>query len=271
MRREEKTGQVTRIHLRRKVSLAVLVVDDFSGKPVVSPDVTVTAAEMLTRPVRKGDGYFLFLDCPVPALEVSVRAWAYHPVTVRVELAALSPLRPVVKLRLTPNRNYSIPYQTTCLEGTAPAGTELRVVCENDPRPLRLLYDYETRGALEGKLLLLYDPTASDPEGREFALFRKGESEPECFTVREAAEDEEGGCLLTAPLARDCKKAGATVLPVAAARSDGEGRFFLPLRTLPVKTYQCRVLWRTPEGEARQRRLELEPGRVTRLNLNEQE
>ena len=268
MRSDGNAERVVRIHLRRKVSLAVLVVDDFTGRPVVTPDVAVAAAGVLERPVRKKDGYFLFLDSPLPVLDVTVQAWAYHPASVRVELAGLSPLRPVVKLRLTPNRNYGVPNETTCLEGSAPAGTDIRVLCENDPRPLRLLYDYETAGKLDGRLLQLYDPTASDPEGREFALLRKGESEPECFTVRKTAEEYEGGCVLAAPLARDCKKAGATVLPAAAVKADGDGRFFLPLRTLAVKTYCCRVLWQPPEGGRHQLSLELEPGRVTRLDLN---
>lgn len=267
MKSDWNAERITRIHLRRKVSLAVLVVDDFTGRPILTPDVAVSAAGVLERPVRKGDGYFLFLDSPAPVLEVSVRAWAYHPAAVRVELAGLSPLRPVVKLRLTPNRNYSIPNETTCLEGTAPAGTEIRVLCENDPRPLRLLCDYETAGAEDGRLIRLYDPASSDPEGREFALLRKGESDPEFFTVREAAACEEGGCLMAAPLGRPCKKAGATVLPAAGARADAEGRFFLPLRTLAVKTYQCRILWKTPGGTSRQETLEAEPGRVTRLDL----
>ena len=269
MRREQNPDPVVRIRLRRKVSLAVLVVDDFTGRPIVTPDVAVTAAELAVRPVRKGDGYFLFLDSPAPVLTVTVRAWAYHPARARVELGTLDRLQPVVKLRLTPNRNYAVPYQTTCLEGTAPAGGELRVLCRNDPRPLRLLCDYDPEGPSGGLLLRLYDPAASDPEGREFALLRRGEEEPECFAVRRTGEDGEGGCLLAAPLARPCRKAGATVLPVTSARADERGAFFLPLRTLAVRTYECCVLWRAPEGPWHTQALELEPGRVTRLDLRE--
>ncbi|MEG0780712.1 MAG: hypothetical protein RR426_08920 [Oscillospiraceae bacterium] len=265
MLHEWSSETVTRIHLRRKVSVAVLVIDDFTGRPVTCADLSVSAEQMLGKPVRKGDGYFLFLDCPVPALDITAQAWAYHPGRVRVEPEKLSPLRPVIKLRLTPNRNYSIPNQTTCLEGCALPGTLLRVFCENDPRPLRLLYDYAKKGDAAGCLLQLYDPTASDQEGRQFALLRKGETEPECFEVRETGE--EGDCLLTAPLARDCKKAGTTVLPISTAIADGEGRFFLPLRSLPVKSYQCRILWTAPDGTRGQQALELEPGRVTTLDL----
>lgn len=253
--------------IRRRVSAAVLVLDDFTGRPITTADLQVTAAEVLERPVRKGDGYFLFLDSPVPRLEITARAWAYHPATVQVELSALSPLRPVVKLRLTPNRNYSIPLQTTCLEGGAPPGTAVQAFCLNDPKPLRLLYDYTREGPGAGRLLQLYDPSGSDLEGRRFALLRKGEEQAEAFSVLDCPEGVEGGCLLSAPLERDCRKAGATVLPVYTATADDSGRYFLPLRSLPVKTYACRVRWNVPGGDWREQALELEPGRVKRLDL----
>ena len=258
---------VTRARVRRRVSAAVLVLDDFTGRPITTADLQVTAAEILRRPVRKGDGYFLFLDSPVSKLHITARAWAYHPATLEVDLSALASLRPVVKLRLTPNRNYSIPMQTTCLEGEAAPGTEIQVFCRNDPRPLRLLYDYGRDGPEGGRLLQIYDPTGSDLEGRRFALLRKGEEQAECFSVLDRLEEVEGGCLLAAPLERDCKKAGATVLPVSTAAADGSGRYFLPLRNLGVKTYLCRVLWAAPGRDWQEQTLELEPGLVRRLDL----
>lgn len=259
---------VTRLRVRRRVSAAVLVLDDFTGRPITTADLTVTARELLERPVRKADGYFLFLDSPVQKLEITARAWAYHSATAEVDLAALPPMRPVVKLRLTPNRNYSIPLQTTCLEGSAPPGSAVQVFCRNDPRPLRLLYDYETGGPEKGRLIRIYAPAGFDLEGRRFALLRKGEEGAEYFTVQDTAE-EEGGYLLSAPLKRDCKKAGAALLPVFTASTDDSGRYFLPLRDLAVKTYVCCVRWAPPGGGWREQTLELEPGRVTRLDLGE--
>ena len=258
---------VTRGRVRRRVSAAVLVLDDFTGRPITTADLQVTAAEILSRPVRKDNGYFLFLDSPVPRLEITARAWAYHPASVQVDLDSLPALRPVVKLRLTPNRNYSIPLQTTCLEGSAPPGWAVLAFCRNDPKPLRLLYDYTRDGAEAGRLMQIYDPSGADLEGRRFALLRRGEERAECFSVLDSLEGVEGGCLLAAPLERDCKKAGATILPIFTATADESGRYFLPLRSLPVKAYACRVLWAPPGGAWREQELELEPGLVTRLDL----
>lgn len=258
---------IVRVHIRRRVSAAVLVLDDFTGRPITAADLEVRAAEILDRPVRKGDGYFLFLDSPTPTLTVTARAWAYHTATVQVDLSALPALRPVVRLRLTPNRNYSIPLHTTCLEGAAPPDTRVRAFCLNDPKPLRLLYDYAAGGPEGGRQIQIYAPDGSDLAGRRFALLRKGEEQAECFTVLDRLEEVEGGCLLAAPLARDCKKAGATLLPVLSASADEQGRYFLPMRSLAVKRCLCRVLWAPPGGSWREQTLELEPGRVTRLDL----
>lgn len=263
----EDRGQVTRVKLRRKVSVAVMVLDDFTGRPIRSPDLEVTAAQVSGLPVRKQDGYFLFLDCDAPALDIAARAWAYHPGTVRVEPATLPPLHPVIKLRLTPNRNYAIPQQTTCLEGEAPAGSQIRVICANDPRPLRLLYDYKRSGEAGGRLIQLYTHGPGDLDGRLFALMGKAGEASAFFQVRETLDAEEGRYLMDAPLERDQKKAGTTILPVSAARADAKGAFFLPLRSLPVKRYQCRVLWAPPGGVWQEQALELECGRATRLAL----
>ncbi|MEG0779884.1 MAG: hypothetical protein RR092_05580 [Oscillospiraceae bacterium] len=260
----------SRIRLRRKVSAAVIVIDDFTGRPITGAQVAVTA-EGMGKPVRKQDGYFLFLDCTAPTLAITARALTYHPCTVQVALSALPPLRPVVKIRLTPNRSYRIPQQTTCLEGTASPGANLRVFCENDPRPLRLLYDYAKGGEAGGRLIHLYDPTASDLEGKQFALLRKGEDKADFFEVQELQEGEEGACLMTAPLERDCKKAGTTILPVTMAQADEKGMFFLPLKGIAATEYQCRVLWAPPGGVWTTRTVTLACGRVTRLDLRDDE
>ena len=57
------------------------------------------------------------------------------------------------------------------------------------------------------------------------------------------------------------------MLPSFTASADDSGRYFLPLRSLAVKAYDCRVLWAPPGQDWREQTLELEPGRVTRLDL----
>ncbi len=256
---------MTRIRLRRKLTAAIQVIDDFTGRPVDSSDVQVRVAQSLKRPIRKADGYFLFLDLEAQTLDITVEAWAYHAAQLRVETGSLSALYPVVKLRLTPNRNYRIPQKTTCLEGNISPGTQVRVFCENDPKPLRILYDYQCRGPMDGRLLQIYDPLGGDLGGRQFALLGRGEQEPEFITVQETLDSMEGGCILAEPMGRDHKKAGTTVLPLFAASADERGHFFLPLKQIPVKEYVCRVCWRQPGEPWQETKMTLESGRVSKF------
>lgn len=259
---------ITRVHLRRKLSLAVQVIDDFTGLPITTGDVRVEAAQMFAPPVRKADGYFLFMNSPESVLDITARSWAYYPAALRVELAQLDQLNPVVKLRLTPNRSCRLPLQTTCLDGVAPAGSTVQVFCENDPRPLRLLYDYRCKGEGGGYEIRLYDPAQNDLEGRGFVLLRKDDENPEFFTVQSATR-EEGGYLLSAPLKLDAKKAGTTILPLMTVQAEENGRFFLPIKPIAVKTCVCRVRWSVSGDKWQERSIELEPGKVTRINLTE--
>lgn len=258
---------VTRVRLQRKVSLAVQVIDDFTGQPITAADVRVEAAQLLSKPVRKGDGYFIFLDSTEPVLDITARSWTYHHTAMRVDLTQLKPLNPVVKLRLTPNRSCRIPPHTTCLEGKAPAGSMVQVFCENDPRPLRLLYDYQCAGRENGRFIQLYDPAQSDLDGRSFVLLRKDEAIPEYFTVQMSVADEEGGCLMMAPLSRDYKKVGTTVLPVMNVQAEENGSFFLPVREMAVKSCRCRVRYTGSDGTWQECSMELEPGKVTQMDL----
>ncbi len=256
---------VTRIRMRRRVTAAVQVIDDFTGKPVDSPDLRVRAEQVLTPPIRKPGGYFLFLDLQAQGLDITVEAWSYHSAKLHIDPGTLSALHPVVRLRLTPNRNYRIPQQTTCLEGTLPPGSKVRLFCENDPRPLRILYDYRRTGPMEGRLLQIYDPLGGDLGGRQFVLMHREDREPEFLTVQETVEELEGGCLLASPLDRDHKKAGTTVYPLYTAGADENGHFFLPLKQVAVKEYVCRIFWRAPGGPWQEQTMTLQPGRVGRF------
>ena len=149
----------------------------------------------------------------------------------------------------------------------APAGSVVQIYCENDPRPLRLLYDYQRSDGGDGHLIRLFDPTQSDLEGRGFVLIRKDAEEREYFTVRVAVAGEEGSFLLAAPLSRDCKKAGTTILPLMTVQTEGNGAFFLPIKPMAVKSCLCRIRWSVSGDEWQERSIELETGKVTRIDL----
>ncbi len=254
---------VLRARIHRKVSLAVLVIDDLTGKSIHSSDLKLVCKETRAKAIGKPDGYYIFLDCPVSVLTVEVSAWAYHGTTVAVELASLPPLHPAIKIRLTPNRRYAIPAGTTCLEGQAKPGTRVFVHCENDPKPLRLLYDYEADHAE----IQIYDPAGQNHEGRILALLVKGEKAPHFLTLGDET-DGEGGYTLGKPYGKPCPKAGTTLLPVSCVTADENGDFFLPLPPLAVQTYQCAIQWEE-DGKNHLLKQEIPCGKVTAIHLDQ--
>lgn len=258
---EWKDNGIFRGRIRRKVALAVMVIDDLTGKPIHCPDLTLVCRETRTKAICKPDGYYVFLDCNVVVLTVEVTAWAYHPAVLAVELAQLSPLHPAIKIRLTPNRRYAIPANTTCLEGTAPPESQIFVHCENSPKPLRLLYDYE-KGSRE---IQIYDPAGQNHEGRTLALLSKGKQQLQHLTLGDVTS-EEGGYQLTKPLESNHPKAGTTLLPVSAVTADQYGTFFLPLPPLAVQIYDCHIQW-TAAGETHAMKREIPCGNVTAIHL----
>ncbi len=253
---------IVRARVRRKVSVAVMVVDDLTGLPIKGSHVQVSCLETTVQPVQKQDGYFLFLDCVAPVLTITAQGWAYHPRTITVKQGDLPPLMPAVKLRLTPNRNYAIPQNTTCLQGTAPMGAHISVYCTNNPKPLRLLYDYKAKAGD----MFLYDPSNQNQEGRTFALVAKGDTAPVYVTLSTPLE-EEGHYRLEQPLAKAYTKAGTTLYPVSTVEVGVDGNFFLPLPAMAVQTYQCQVLWQVGAQQPQMLEQQFPCGKVTALHL----
>ncbi|MFI3312570.1 MAG: hypothetical protein R3Y62_01655 [Eubacteriales bacterium] len=256
---EWKDNGIHRGRIHRRVSLAVMVIDDLTGTCIHTPDLKLVCGETRAKALGKPDGYYVFLDCPTPILTVEITAWAYHSAVVAVELATLPPLHPAIKLRLTPNRRYAIPANTTCLEGAAPPEAQIMVHCANSPKPLRLLYDYVANSAQ----IQLYDPTGQNHEGRTLALLSKGTTQ---YITLGDSTPEDGGYLLSKPLGQNLPKAGTTLLPVTAVVADKTGGFFLPLPPLAVQSYDCVIRW-TAGGEAHTTSQQIPCGKVTAIHL----
>lgn len=266
----QRQGEILRARARNRLCAAVLFVDDFTGRPIESRELSVSAAELPTAPVSKPDGWYLFLNYGGDTLTVTVSGRYYEQKTVTLDCASLDPLSPVLRVRLTPNRSCPLPPHATCLEGMALPDREVRLWCANDPGVMRLNADYSPDGEAEGRLLRLYDPGSSDPSGRCFALLRKGSQKAEIFTVRQRADGEEGGCILDAPLRGPCKKMGARIYPVYLTRTDGQGRFFLLLPSAAAGTVlACRIQVQQPDGSWECFEAEQEAGKYARLELKQ--
>ena len=252
-------AEILRAHPRNRLTAAVLFVDSFTGRCIRSQDLDVRGAEMTTAPVSKQDGWYLFLNYEGEKLTVTASGRMYSEKTVEISCRELSPLNPVVRIRLDPNRSYPAPPNTTFLEGRVQPEQQICVWCRNDPHTVLLSRDYSGKQNEIG----LYDPSGTQLAGRSFALLRKGAKKAELFTLTQCAGEEEGSYLLTAPLKNSCKKTEATVFPVYTTQSDRMGQYFLLLPGMGTEKLSCRI--RISGGNAKEYTAELEPGKLNRL------
>lgn len=257
-----------RVCPRHHLVAALQFFDDFTGRVICSRDLHVRAEELAEEPVSKPDGWYLFLDHEGEVLTVTVSGRFYSEKTVKIFCRKLDPLNPVVRIRLNPSRSYAIPSHATCLEGIAQPDEKISVWCSNDPRPLRLVCDYLCGGDSQGRQICLYDPSGSYLEGRSFALLGKGEEQAEIFTVNQCPEGKTGPCFLENPLQRDHKKAGTSIFPVFSTQTDPTGKFFMLLPGMATEKLCCQIRICKNDGAMREVTVELEAGKITRLNLD---
>lgn len=261
----EHRYEILNTNFGRRLSAAVMLIDDFTGKPVTPGDIKITAKEVQEEPLHKSDGYYLFLNYRGKILTITVKSKFYVEQTVEVSCEELPPLRPVVLIRLIPNSRYAFPLHTTCLEGKTKPGGIIRAICKNNPHPLKLISDYSLS---DKQSINLYNPNNIDLEGRTFALYRKGGRKPEYFTIKEPQDDEKVRFLMSAPLKKGCKKAGAVIFPVIISQADETGTFFMLIPKMNVKIYQCIVQLQNEDGSWTEQNIELEPGKITKMHEN---
>jgi hypothetical protein len=245
----------------RRVSVAVLVLDDFTDQVLSGPAIQVSVPGMVGKPIRKSDGYFVFTSDQGPVRQVEVQSMFYARETVDVDPAQLNPLHPVVRIRLKPNRRYAMAGSATCLEGSAEPGSEVRLIHGSHPHPLRLLYDYSNKQ----REISIFDPEKRELSGKVLAIQGKDQKEPEIFRILEMTDREQGVCLIDRDLKHDYKKIGAAIYPVYMARADEQGEYFLFLKDLSEKESLCTV--QAVGRKTVRRELSLAANRTNRLDL----
>ncbi|MCC8024465.1 MAG: hypothetical protein LIP16_04080 [Clostridium sp.] len=251
--------------MKTSVSFVVMLLDDFNNKVISGSSARVWIPNEKP-PIPKAGGYYVFTDVRQRQFELLVESAMYESQRVEMDLAGLHSPGQIIKLRLVPNRSYLLPSGTTCVEGRAEPGSQIRIFTTRHVNPMKLLYDYSHRG--EGaQELKLYHPEEADMEGRLLYIEHKSGT-GEFFRILKAGQ-EAGTYILPEPLCNSYKKIGTALYPVYGARADQRGEFFLPI--FPTGKgpcpYTCMAV-----GNARVRREAVfEAGRLNKMNLMEEE
>ena len=209
------------IHIR--ASLAVLLIDDFTGKIITSPSLRVTACGG-RKPVRKPEGFWVFLNLTSPETEVAVDGPCYYSERQTIALKELDSANPVVRLRLKPDRTYKLPKGTLCMTAVLPKLASLMVFNEQGSDYKKLLADYE-KGSKE---ISLYQGGKEELEGKICCIMGKKETK-ECIRLGKLKDRDKGIYLLDQTLKDSYKKIGTKIYPVSYIKAQDAGEYFLPL------------------------------------------
>lgn len=242
--------------LKREVSLVILPIDDFTGRVI-----TGSAVRMYTEDgkpsIRKDEGYHVFCDLKVPEIRIFAEGPLYQRQTLTFSLTGGVQIR---QIRMLPGWSYPIPSGATCLKGTLPAGSRLRLYFPDQKKGYKLLYDYDPQK--EGKKIRLFCPEHIRLDGKLLCIPDK-KNAPEFFRIL-SWQNEEGE--LEAPLGQIYKKIGTTIFPVYEAEAGEDGKIYLLIQNLPEEGRAC--IWAESAGEEKKTvwtELVLEAGRENRI------
>ncbi|MCP4156517.1 MAG: hypothetical protein GY757_52875 [bacterium] len=101
---------------KKTLSLAVELVDDYSGGPPVGK-AAVIIEETQTGLARNRSGYYLYIDAPKGEYKLRVTAEYYFEATATVKLPRPDPKNPVVEITMKPLPSYPFPPGATLIRG----------------------------------------------------------------------------------------------------------------------------------------------------------
>lgn len=237
------------------VSLVVLPVDDFTGKPITGGQVRIYAAGEKAS-VIKPDGYHIFMNLQERKITIHCVGEWYTSRTEEIILSSDS-VPQIVKLRLSPSASYPIPSGAACVAGKAAPGKKIRFFCTNSEEMYRLSGEYSCTGDARDTLHI-FNPSQKDLEGRTMLIQDKN-GQQEYFSIVAMVEEDYRMAL---PLQRDYKRIGTVLYPVFETYSDSKGDFFILLENRRKKE----DVWSWEiEGDPTKREVVLTSGRTSRI------
>ncbi len=243
------------------VSLAVAVIDDFSGKPLSGSQVRVWIEG--ERPAVEKDGrYYVFTNMRLNQAVLHLDGPMFHEKQIILKEDRLAQHREKpLKVRMIPNRSYPIPRYTTCIQGQAEPGSVVMAYNQDYENPFRLLYAYTS----PKDEICIFHPEDADMEGNTFYIQDKEKKNREVFQIAELTDLEKKSYRLEEPLAHAYKKIGTLIYPVHKLKTDSRGEFYMPVPG--IHTEQAVFTFWVNGKETQEREIELISGKVNQIDL----
>lgn len=216
--------QYMTIGLKKKVSLVLLPIDDFTGRIIQGSGLRVYLKEENISSIRKQDGYHIFCNLSGDEAEICLEGPLYQKRILRLPIGQeKSEIYPV---RMLPGNAYPFPKGTTIVSGTLPEDGELRLFTLGQKRGCKLLYDYDPD--IQGESLSLFRPFEMLLAGKTMCI-RDKDKNHEFFKI---TEHKGNICIPEHPLSKTYKKIGTCVYPVCEITGGEDGEFRLPISGL---------------------------------------
>lgn len=213
--------------IRIKISLIVLLIDDFTNEIILSKHVSVRI-EGEQPPIIKNGGYYIFTNLLNQQYTVEMSAFNYQTQIINVNLENFDQEIPIIKVRLIPNKNYVFPENTTSIYGIAAPEQAINIICRKNQKPIRILYDYKKKN---GKSIFIFNPFRLNLDSKSFYI--EDDQHHEIFTTDKELEKDE--YILKDELKYEYMKANTKVYFIFQTIGDSEGNYLLPLSNIEKK------------------------------------
>ena len=216
--------QYMTIGLKKRVSLALLPIDDFTGRIIQGSRLRVYLKEENISSIRKQDGYHVFCNLSGSEAEICLEGPLYQKQVLKLPIGQEKPQ--IYPVRMLPGTAYPLPEGTTIVSGTLPKDGVLRLFTPGQKRGCKLLQDYDPD--IQGENLSLFRPFEMLLAGKTMCI-RDKEKNHEFFKI---TDRQDNIYILEHPLSKTYKKIGTGVYPVCEITGGRDGEFRLPISGL---------------------------------------
>ncbi len=210
---------------KRRVSLAVLLIDDLTGMPVRGSNARAWI-EGEKPPIKKNDGWSVFTDLCPGSFELCAEGGHYIRQQISITIAAGEILTRTIRLK--PARTYPVPPGCLRIEGRSEPGAEITVYAQDKQSAFKLLADAK-QGSTQ---LQVFHADTVNLSGSLFRLITS-DGESENVTLESGQPGAENTYELKQPLEYGHPRVGTSLIPASSAIADENGRFFLVLKRCP--------------------------------------
>jgi hypothetical protein len=228
--------------VRSKVSLALSLIDAYTGRDPGDPTLRVILLDLPVKPIRKGRGLYIYENLMCEQVKVNVQSMWYEDIQLDISLTELD-VSALQYITLIPTPSYPFPQSATLLRSLLMGGGKPKVgvsalayALDPDCAVARISEDVP-RSAQEADLILLSGNLR--PSDLLAVWDTKKEAAAEIWTISGISENG-ARCMLSRPTA-DAYPRGTLLIPVSRGKSNRHGELVVPFRSNRVAVYTVRL------------------------------